>query len=273
MTGGLRGLGLEPGAVVGWFTIDPTKPYLAAHVSRDVATDLALAVRRCYVGDDALNARRREIGRPTSELIAAKLPNAGSTMAGDFGEILVYVFLAARRLPDEAIGPLKWQLKQDRTKPAPHSDVLLFVVPSWPDASDQDVLLCAEVKTKSTNGGSTPIPDAIRDSAKDRISRLSKTLEWLRERALHETIDGATLQMLERFAHASDFPAAHREFSGIAVLSEDLAPAELETIPDPIPAGSALVVLTVPDLQATYTATYTAAAVAAPPTPEAQRPE
>ena len=195
-------LGLDFAEAERWFSHDYETPFVLVRLSeesaRELARNLALAVRRSYVADAALQARATATARPIVELIAARLPDPGSTMAGDFGEILVYVYLASRRLPARAIGPLKWRLKQDRTKPAPLSDVIHFVLPSWPEATAEDVLMCAEVKTKATRGGSAPISEAISDSMKDRTSRLARTLEWLRERALHEPVAGVDLEILSR---------------------------------------------------------------------------
>lgn len=262
-------LGIDLAEVATWFAHDHETPYVLARISeetsRQLGRELAMAVRRCYVADDSLQSRANATGCPITELIAARLPDPGSTMSGDFGEILVYVYLAARQLPERAIGPLKWRLKQDRTKPAPGSDVIHFVLPSWPAASAADVLMCAEVKTKATGGRTSPITAAIDDSVKDRTSRLSRTLVWLRERALLEPVAGADIAVLERFIHASDHPAARREFRAVAVICDSLVGAELASLPAAFPAESKVVVLVVPALQSTYTAVFTAAASAVPP--------
>jgi hypothetical protein len=269
----LASLRLDAEEIVTWFTVESTDPFIVARMAAEDAAQLpgriANAVRLCYVDDAALTARATETGQPLLDLVAAKLPDAGSTMAGDFGEILGYAYLAASKHPAVAEGPLKWRLKQDRTKPVPQSDVLLYVLPSWPTASEQDLLMCAEVKTKSTPGHSTPIPDALRDSEKDRTSRLARTLQWLRERSLHENIDGIDLAVLDRFGHASDYPPAIKEFIALAVLSDALAAAELAALPADVPRESRLVVLVVSDLAATYSLVFAAAATALPPAPRA----
>lgn len=144
---------------------------------------LGLPVRRCYVTDAVLAQRADELKVSQADIIAAKMPDPGSTMAGDFGEILCYMYQGAAAQSAAVVGAAKWRLKQDRTKPSPHSDVVHFLVPNWPTPSSDDAILCAEVKTKSTAGASTPIKSAIEDSKKDRTSRLAKTLVWLRERA------------------------------------------------------------------------------------------
>ncbi len=64
-------------------------------------------------------------------------------MSGDFGEILAYVYLAGMR-HGQIVGPKRWRLKEARTKSAPYSDVLQFVLPQWPVASNADILTGAE---------------------------------------------------------------------------------------------------------------------------------
>jgi HamA len=261
-TKGIEDLGLNLTAAGGWFAIEQEGPYTSVRsvlAVQALADAIGQALRRCYIGDQQLVERNAATGAPFEELIAARLPDPGSTMSGDFGEILVFVYLAASMHPSEPYGPLKWRLKQDRTKPAPHSDVLLFTVPSWPDASAEDALLCAEVKAKATRGASNPIAEAIRDSTKDRTSRLSKTLEWLRERALHEDIPGVDLDILNRFSHASEHPRATTTFLAAAVIAADLEAGELPSVPDPIPPEISLVLLVVPELQTTYDAAFVVA--------------
>lgn len=198
-------------------------------------------------------------GASKADLIAARLPDAGSTMAGDFGEILVYLYQASKEHPARALGPKKWRLKQDRTKPAPHSDVVHFVLPSWPSSSENDLLLCSEVKTKSTNGGSSPIKSAIEDSAKDRTSRLARTLVWLRERALFEPLGDVQLAHLDRFINATEHPAAKKRFRAVAVICKSLVNRELVDAPTEASPDYTVVVIAVPDLQKTYTEVFESA--------------
>ena len=115
------------------------EPYVLIEVSEDhvrIWVDaLKILLRRCYITDALLEKRAAQLGISKAEILAAKLPDPGATMAGDFGEILVYLYQAAKEYPQVAVGPKKWRLKQDRTKPAPHSDVVQFVLPSWPTPS------------------------------------------------------------------------------------------------------------------------------------------
>lgn len=256
-------LGFDISLAVPWFPHVQDAPYVLVRVSDDHvrawADALGVPVRRCYITDTLLEERATKLGVAKSTILAAKLPDPGATMAGDFGEVLVYFYQAAKEHPKVAVGPKKWRLKQDRTKPAPHSDVIHFVLPSWPTPSTQDVLLCSEVKTKSTNGASSPIKAAIADSAKDRTSRLARTLVWLKERALVEDLGDVTIPHLERFINATDHPLATKRFRAIAVICTSLVEQELGDAPTEALTGCSVVVISVPELQQTYTAIFEAA--------------
>ena len=266
-------LGLDLAEVARWFELRHEHPYrlidIPEAVAQDLAARLGLALRRCYVADDLLTTRAGVAAQP--ELIAARLPDPGSTMSGDFGEILTLVQIAGDTAPNAAYGPIKWRLKQDRTKPAPHSDVLVFLLPAWPASSGEDVLHCAEVKAKATRGRSEPILDALRDSAKDRTSRLARTLVWLRERALHEDLEGAELAMVERFINASDHPPATRKFHAVAVLAKTVELAEVAKVPAALPTETTLRVLVVPEMKSVYEAVYEAASACTVATTRAGR--
>jgi hypothetical protein len=266
-------LGLEIGTVLPWFVVEPQHGYTRVTVSAQHAATwdglLCDAVRRCYISDrqlaDAAEAKKASHGA----IVAALLPDPGPVMSGDFGEIVGYLYLASRNVL--TIGPKKWRLKQDRTKPAPHSDIVQLVLPQWPQASPEDVLVCGESKAKSTAGNFSPITDAITGSQKDRTSRLSRTLVWLRERVLLHDIGSVTIDQLNRFINGTEFPSHTREFHAIAVICSNLVEAELATIvPANIPQGCALAVISVPDLQNTYTTVYEAVhgSVVNAPTPE-----
>lgn len=184
-------------------------------------------------------------------------------MAGDFGEILVYLYQASKEHPAEAVGAKKWRLKQDRTKPAPFSDVVHFVLPTWPTASKDDVVICSEVKTKATNGSSSPIKAAIEDSAKDRISRLARTLVWLRERAILADLGGVDLARLDRFIRATDYPPTRKHFRAVAVVCESLLAGELPDAPTATPSDYTVVVIAVPELYKIYSSVFEAARLSA----------
>lgn len=256
-------LELDVSSILPWFPHEQNVPYILIRISTEHAESwadiLGVPLRRCYIADDALEENVHRTGIPKSEVVAAKLPDAGSTMAGDFGEILTYLYHAVQEYPAAVIGPKKWRLKQDRTKPAPYSDVVQFVLPSWPQSTENDLLLCSEVKTKSTSGASSPIKEAIEDCAKDRTTRLAKTLVWLRERALGEDLGSTTIQQLERFINATDHPPARKRYRAVAIICSSLLDAEILDAPDETPTDYTIVVISVPELKQVYKTVFDAA--------------
>ena len=257
-------LELDIEAARAWFTLENRPGYSLVRVSAEAsagwAAVLGVPVRRCYVSDGLLAQRSSQPGITGAQVIASALPDSGPTMSGDFGEIVVLIFNCASELPHTPVNPKKWRLKQDRNHPAPHSDVLNFILPSWPTSSADDVLICSEVKAKATNGGSTPITSAIADCAKDRTSRLGRTLEWLKERAIREDLGSVKLEHLDRFLKATDHPPFTKKFRAVAVVCASLLEQELASAPMAPHPDYTVYVISVPELKQRYTEVFQAAA-------------
>jgi len=255
-------LGFDFTKAVAWFQHQQDQPYALVRLSPEqaaqLADEMAVAVRRCYITDELLANRATALGLQQSEILASRFPDPGSTMAGDFGEILCYFYQSVKELPAYAVGVKKWRLKQDRTKPAPRSDVVHFLMPNRPNASSEDGVLCAEVKLKSTPGSSTPITSAIDDCAKDRTSRLAETLVWLRERAMTEQLGDLDIPMLNRFINLVDHPPVSKRFRAVAVVCESLLAQELLAAPNAPSTDYSLLVIAVPHLKQTYEAVFEA---------------
>jgi hypothetical protein len=114
------------------------------------------------------------------------------------------------------------------------------------------------VKTKATNGASKPISTAIAGCQKDRLSRLARTLVWLRERALAEDLGVTTLAHLKRFIEATDYPPSKKEFFAIAVICSSLVDAEVSDAPTALPTDYTVVIISVPELKRIYTSVFDA---------------
>lgn len=256
-------LGFNFEDAVAWFPQEQSHPYVLVRLSTQHAAGLpaimGIPLRRCYITDTALQQAMTQHGFTSIDVVQAQLPDAGSVMSGDFGEVLTYFYQSVAELPVNAIGAKKWRLKQDRTKPAPKSDVVHFVMPNRPLASAEDAILCAEVKAKATAGNSTPITNAIADCKKDRTSRLASTLVWLRERAMTTDLGDVDIPLLNRFINAVDNPPAAKRFRAVAVICNNLLDMELALAPDNADPEFTLVVIGVPELYETYTAVYAAA--------------
>ncbi len=262
----MNDLELDIDRVRNWFNQDQNTPYVIVHVNHSHAqhlpNELGTAVRRCYITDRRLVYHSAHKSVPQTDIISAKLPDPGSTMAGDFGEILVYLYQVTREHINTPIGPIKWRLKEDRTKPAPYSDVVQFVLPDWPRASANDLIICAEVKTKSTNSSFEPIRTAVVGINKDRTSRLAKTLVWLRERALTEDLGDIRIAQLERFIDTTKHPPTRKEFQAVAVLSSELVQSEIADISHALSDDYTIVVISVPQLRSVYSSVFDAASAA-----------
>ena len=88
-------LGVDLALVRSWFPHLQETPYILIRVSPEHAqtwaSTLKVPVRRCYVTDQVLLESAERSGVSQTEIIAAKLPDPGSTMSGDFGEIVTYL--------------------------------------------------------------------------------------------------------------------------------------------------------------------------------------
>lgn len=218
---------------------------------------LPVPFRQFYVSDRVLDQVHMSSNTPRTELIKLKIPDPGSTMSGDFGEMLVAVMQAALEHPHAVIDPKKWRFKEDRTKPAPKSDVVQFMLPNWPESSEVDKLFCSEVKAKALKGSSSPIASALEDSKKDQTGRLALTLSWLRERAIFQEESELSLQ-IERFIKADAHPQAIHVHRAIAVISAKLIPDEVASAPKSTNTDAQLIVISVHDLKKTYSAVFDA---------------
>jgi hypothetical protein len=214
---------------------------------------LGVPARRCYISDEELTARARAAAVAGSHVAAAKIPDPGSVMSGDFGEILAAFYLASQSLPTVTIDPVKWRYKADRRKAAPHSDVVQLLLPSWPEASNEDRIICAEVKAKATRSQFDPIQDAGAGSALDRGGRLVNTLNWLKDKALTDGSDTVEVAQFERFIAAIDHPEHIRDFRAVAVIDAGFVDDEIAKGTAPEPGECTLVVISVPDLKKRYT--------------------
>ena len=230
-----------------------------------LASSLGLSIRRCYLSDQSLASLLSTQGVTEQELVAACLPDRGSTMAGDFGEMLAFIFQLADKGELDLCGPKKWRLKIDRRKASPMSDVVQFASPTWPTPSADDRLLCSEVKVKSTNTKFRPITKAMEDSRKDRASRLAKTLVWLRERAILGSDTDVDIEQLNRFIKAAENPVFSKSFNAVAVVCGGLIEDELAVDPPVADPEHQIVIIGIPDLKETYQSVFDAAAQACLP--------
>lgn len=229
------------------------------HVLRDkervaLMNFLIASLPECYITKANLRERTKATGKSASELLANKIPDAGSVMSGDFGEILTLFFLGSER--DEKVMLIKkWLYKQDRAKPAPHSDVVILYREFENMASAKDFVISAEAKQKSTKGKFAPIVAAIEGLEKDHTGRLARTLAWLREKAIdHGTNE--QVAFIERFTH--DLSATYaKHYKAVAIIDVELLDDELNRKPCPAVNGAfEVVVIGIKDLKTFYESVF-----------------
>lgn len=219
---------------------------------------LGSVVRKCYISDETLRNSMQEHSIEAVEVIASVLPDPGSTMSGEFGEIITLLYQAAVEYPKKLIDPKKMRLKEDRNKSTLKSDVVQMDLPDWPTPSRNDRIICSEVKTKSTRSGTNPVEEAVKDSEKDSAGRLIKTLAWLREKAIVTGLGGMTIAQLDRFIKAAEHPPARRQFQAVVVLCASLSDTELKKEIQ-APDGRQLIIIIMADLKNRYESVYRAA--------------
>jgi len=223
--------------------LEPLRKALPEHLRRRYASDRTIS--------ETLKAlRASEPSYTAKDLLETYAPTTGSVASGEFAELLTFLLLVEWR---SAEGVEKWRWKIASGKPLPFTDVILFALANAPDASPEDLLLSAEVKAKATDTDGHPLQDALDDANKDRVSRLAKTLVWLRARYLQDG-DGVRAKAIERFINSVDLGEFRREIKAVAVIDADLLAGELsKSLNTPDGAqGVELVALGFPELKQTY---------------------
>ena len=176
----------------------------------------------CYITQATLRERIKTTALSASEILTNKLPDTGSVMSGDFGEIFALFFLGSQR-PEKVALIKNWRYKQDRKKPAPHTDVVLLYREFADKSSKNDFVISAESKQKATKGTFAPIEAAIAGLVRDQTGRLARTLAWLREKAIDQG-QKEEITLVERFTHDLAVTYA-KHYKAVAIIDRDLLTA------------------------------------------------
>lgn len=204
----------------------------------------------CYIAQAILRDRVKATALPACTILANKLPDPGSVMSGDFGEIFTLFFLGSQRAEKVALIK-KWRYKQDRRKPAPHSDVVLLYREFADKSSKNDFVISAESKQKATKSAFAPIEAAIAGLTLDQTGRLARTLAWLREKAIDQG-HREEIALVERFTHDLAVTYA-KHYKAVAIIDRELLDGELTRQPSPaINASFEVVVIGIKDLKVFY---------------------
>lgn len=220
--------------------------------------------RKCYITDETLaellSRHNGKISR--NDIIKSKIPDPGSIMAGDFGEITSYFVIKEKYAPKKLTGPKKWRWKNDRTKASPYTDVIFFYKNEKP--SKDDLVVAAEVKTKATKNTKNPILEAVNGMGKNYISKLAKTFAWLKN--IYTTVEPDTnkIEELDRFINSQEnhYGKYTKHFKAVAVIdSSFLDNDQKENVENPQIDGDGdfeIVVISLKDLKEMYESVYAA---------------
>lgn len=180
----------------------------------------------CYTTKKHAKNRAKVTGLSACEFIATKLPDPGSVMSGDFGEILTLLFLSSERV-EKTVKVNKWRYKENRLKAAPLSDVILLHRKDDGMPSNQDFVICAEAKQKSTKSKNFfPIEKSIEGFEQDKTGRLARTLTWLREKAIDQE-EPEKIKFIDRFTSGHLTVEYKKHFKAVAIVDRNLLDDEL----------------------------------------------
>jgi hypothetical protein len=222
------------------YTMPPASLQVRCHVLQDDKMKLledymVQQLPDCYISSECLKDHVNKTGMSASEIIANKLPDPGSVMSGDFGELLTLFFLSAEHA-EKTVLIKKWRYKQDRLKAAPYSDVLIICCEFPKKPSAHDYIICAETKQKATSSNFVPIQEAIKGYEKDKTGRLARALAWLREKAIDHGSQ-EEIELLNRFT--IDLSIGYvKYFKAVVIIDRALLDEEITKKID-IPAQSA----------------------------------
>jgi len=180
--------------------------------------------RLCYISNDKLLARAADARiSPSKFLEKYVLPDEPSIQSGDFGELLS-LFAIKENYKNKGLilnAPLKWRWKDNRNKPAPCSDSILFYIADDKKYTEKDLVVTIEAKMKAVKSNKHRIQDAIDGATNDKLSRLSKTLIWLEERYAKKGLIKKR-EMIERFKDPATYGSFQKQYKAIAIIDKFL---------------------------------------------------
>lgn len=203
--------------------------------SEDIASflkKLPSLFRDCYVSDEKIDELAKADSSLSKEtIIKTYLPDLGNIQSGDFGEIISYHLIKEKDLPLKLDGFYKWRFKIDKNKPTPLADLVLLHIDNDTIPSENDYIISAEVKTRATNQGNDTFSNAVKEALEgvkiDRISRLAKTLVWMKDKSIqHSMLD--LRKKLERFINATD-AIYGKKFNAVLVIDDQYTDGKMDT--------------------------------------------
>jgi hypothetical protein len=190
---------------------------------------LANEVRLCYIDNSELHRLCTQRNITKAEFLEKYIiPSKPVIKSGDFGEILCF-FSVIENLRNKGLSvfaPKKWKWKDDKNTPCPCSDVVMFHIANSKKPTTQDKVITVESKMKAVNSKKHRIQNAIDDAAKDKLTRLAKSLSWLEEKFAKQGSEDQR-KAVERFKDPATFGAYQKQHKAVAILDSALEAAEI----------------------------------------------
>lgn len=194
-----------------------------------VLSEWAKHFRGHYCREEEIDFLREDYGYSRAEYLSKiKLPDKSerlgpSTMAGDFGEILVSDFL--QYILSYWVPRTRYGNKTVRNESTKGCDIIGFKIMDESQESLEDTLAIFEAKTQFSGNKSKPrLQDAVNDSSKDQARR-GESLNAIKQRLFAENqIEKA--KRIGRFQNPEDRP--YKEVNGaVAIFNTEIFDQEI----------------------------------------------
>jgi len=243
--------------ILQYFLYNKEKDYYVYRLN-DLETEnfldsITVDFRHCYIIDDKLNKNVKKIGISNGDFLKQSiLPDVGKIKSGDFGEMLSCFFLEEHYANKGFLlfCPRKWLWKEDRNKPSPYSDVVGFYCEDVTNPSENDFVISIESKMKATKSSRNRIQDAIDGANKDRISRLAKTIRWLKDKYTRDG-DRVKRELIERYLKPSEEFTYNKIYKAFTILDKEFEDNEF-SLPIKDNENISIIIITMENLKKIY---------------------
>jgi hypothetical protein len=188
--------------------------------------------RLCYISNSDLAKLCGNRGITASEFLEKYVcPDVPSIVSGDFGEIFSFLVVIENFANKGFVlfAPRKWRWKDDRNRAALGSDAVLFHITDDKKPSNKDFVVSIESKMKAVKSNEHRIQTAIDHAAKDKLTRLTKSINWLEEKHARNGSE-VERKKIERFKDPSTHGSFQKHHKAIAIVdntfeAEEITPA------------------------------------------------
>jgi hypothetical protein len=219
----------------------------------DFVNKLANEVRLCYIDNSELHRLSAIRNLSKAEFLEKYIiPSKPIIKSGDFGEILCF-FSVIENLRNKGLSvfaPRKWRWKDNKNTPCPCSDVVMFNVANPKKPTAQDTVITVESKMKAVYSKEHRIQNAIDDAAKDKLTRLAKSLNWLEEKYAKQGSEDQR-KTVERFKDPATYGTFQKQHKAVAILDSAFEAGEIAK-PVTNTHGIVVIVFSINDLKKVY---------------------